>query len=81
MLPLGKKKVLNLQKVHFGHKLKCLKILQLDFFFFFGFGPLVFLSLSVLNLQKQICQSAEIAQSEVSVKGLKMQIKGREPGS
>lgn len=25
--------MLNLQKVHFGHKLKCLKILQLDFFF------------------------------------------------
>lgn len=72
--------MLNLQKDHFGHKLKCLKILQLDFFFF-GFRPLVFLSLSVLNLQKQICQSAEIAQSEVSVKGLKMQIKGREPGS
>lgn len=76
-----KKKVLNLQKVHFGHKLKCLKkTVQLDFFFF-GFGLLVLLSLSVLNVQKQIFQGAEIAQSEVSVKGLKMQIKGREPGS
>lgn len=25
VLPFGKKKVLNLQKVHFRHKLKCLK--------------------------------------------------------
>lgn len=42
VLPLGKKKVLNLQKDHFGHKLKCLKILQLDFFFSLVLGRLFF---------------------------------------
>jgi len=35
----------------------------------------------VLSLQKQICQGAEMAESEGSVWGLKMEMKGREPGS